>query len=146
MLQRRMQGATRERMLREITEAFDVLSTDHPLVLVLEDLHWSDPSRSNYYDARLPRESARLFIVGTYRAAELAVTNHPLKTVKQELVARGQAEEIALNFLSPAAVREYVSQRVAVSESADSLAEVVYQRTDGQPLFMVQMTDCYQAE
>jgi DNA-binding winged helix-turn-helix (wHTH) protein/predicted ATPase len=142
VLQRRMQGATRERMLREITEAFDVLSTDHPLVLVLEDLHWSDPSTVELLTMlACRRESARLFIVGTYRAAELAVTNHPLKTVKQELVARGQAEEIALNFLSPAAVREYVSQRVAVSESADSLAEVVYQRTDGQPLFMVQMTD-----
>jgi DNA-binding winged helix-turn-helix (wHTH) protein len=33
VLQRRMRGATRERMLREITETFDVLSTDHPLVL-----------------------------------------------------------------------------------------------------------------
>jgi predicted ATPase len=141
-VQRRIQGATRERMLREVTEAFDVLTTEQPLVVVLEDLHWSDPSTVELLTTLARRrESARLFIVGTYRAAELAVMNHPLRIVKQELVARGHAEEIALDFLSPAAVREYVSRRVAASESADSLAEIVYRRTDGQPLFMVQVTD-----
>lgn len=141
-VQRRSQGSTHERMLRELTEAIETLTAEQPLVVVLEDLHWSDPSTVELL-AMLARrrESARLFIVGTYRAAELAVMNHPLKTVKQELVARGQATEIALTFLSPAAVREYVGQRVTASESADSLAEVVYRRTDGQPLFMVQVTD-----
>jgi DNA-binding winged helix-turn-helix (wHTH) protein len=51
-IQRRIQGATRERMLREITEAFDMLTADHPLVVVLEDLHWSDPSTVETHDAR----------------------------------------------------------------------------------------------
>ena len=35
-------GATRERMLREFCDLMEVLSVDRPLVLVLEDLHWSD--------------------------------------------------------------------------------------------------------
>src|SRR5688572_2523831 len=43
-VQRRVQGATRERMLRELIEAFDVFSAEAPLVLVIEDLHWSDAS------------------------------------------------------------------------------------------------------
>ena len=33
---------TRERMLREMGEALDALTAQAPLVLVLEDLHWSD--------------------------------------------------------------------------------------------------------
>jgi predicted ATPase len=37
-------GATRERMLREMGEALDALTADVPLVLILEDLHWSDYS------------------------------------------------------------------------------------------------------
>ena len=41
-VQRRAQGATRDRMLRELVEALDALSRDAPLVLLLEDLHWSD--------------------------------------------------------------------------------------------------------
>ena len=43
-LQRQVQGATPARMLRECAEALDVLTADRPLVLVLEDLHWSDSS------------------------------------------------------------------------------------------------------
>ena len=39
---RRALGATRERMLRELVEALEALSRDEPLVLLLEDLHWSE--------------------------------------------------------------------------------------------------------
>ena len=38
-LQHRVVGATRERMLRELAEAIEVLTAAKPLVLVLEDLH-----------------------------------------------------------------------------------------------------------
>ena len=41
-LQRRSGSTTRERMLRELAEAIETLTAEHPLVLVLEDLHWSD--------------------------------------------------------------------------------------------------------
>jgi hypothetical protein len=41
-LQRSTLGVTRERMLREMAWALEVLSTARPVVLVLEDLHWSD--------------------------------------------------------------------------------------------------------
>lgn len=39
-LQRKTAGATRERMLRELAEAMEALTTEQPLVLWLEDLHW----------------------------------------------------------------------------------------------------------
>ena len=41
-LQRRVMGATQERMLREMAEALAVWTAERPLILVLEDLHWSD--------------------------------------------------------------------------------------------------------
>ena len=37
-------GATRERMVREMAEALEELTSTRGLVLVLEDLHWSDYS------------------------------------------------------------------------------------------------------
>src|SRR5262249_28521415 len=43
-LQRQVAGATPARMRRELAQALDVLTADTPLVLVLEDLHWSDRS------------------------------------------------------------------------------------------------------
>src|SRR4029453_3975073 len=47
-LQRKARGATRDRMLGEMAEALEVLTTERPLVLVVEDLHWSDPSTLDF--------------------------------------------------------------------------------------------------
>ena len=69
---------------------WSALSAEQPLVLVLEDLHWSDPSTLEAL-AMLARrrEPARLLVLGTYRPAEVVVRDHPLQTVKQELLRQG---------------------------------------------------------
>ena len=41
-LQSEVSGATRERMLREFCELMEVLSSERPWVIIVEDLHWSD--------------------------------------------------------------------------------------------------------
>ncbi len=41
-LQERGRGTTRERMLREMAEAVEAFTAERPLVLILEDLNWSD--------------------------------------------------------------------------------------------------------
>jgi DNA-binding winged helix-turn-helix (wHTH) protein len=65
-------GATRERMLREMAEAIDLVSRATTLVLVLEDLHWSDPATVDLVVALATRrEPARLLLIGTYRPGEL---------------------------------------------------------------------------
>jgi predicted ATPase len=87
-LQRRVGGATGYRMLREMADALETLTADRTLVLVFEDLHWSDRSTVDLvgYLARR-REPARLVVIGTYRAADLVITDHPLNRVKRELHA-----------------------------------------------------------
>src|SRR5262249_52131375 len=37
-----LQGTTCERMVRELAEVVETLTTETPLVVLLEDLHWSD--------------------------------------------------------------------------------------------------------
>src|SRR5262249_46758136 len=113
-LQRRTQGATRERMLRELAEAVEVLSGGHPLVLVLEDLHWSDVSTLDWlaFVARR-REPARLLIIGVYRPVEVIVGNHSLKAVKQELQLHGPCAELPLRFLTQEHVAQYLGRRFA---------------------------------
>ena len=63
-----LQGATRERMLREFAEVVETLTVETPLVLVLEDLHWSDYATLDLLAllARRPTP-ARLLVLGTYR-------------------------------------------------------------------------------
>src|SRR5439155_5823954 len=74
-LQRKAQGATRERMLRELAEAMEVLTTERPLVLWLEDLQWSDVSTLDWLALVARRqEPARLLVIGTYRPVEVIVS------------------------------------------------------------------------
>jgi DNA-binding winged helix-turn-helix (wHTH) protein len=137
-----MSGAPQARMLRELAEALEALAAERPLVLVLEDLHWSDPSTVEALALLARRrEAAQLLVVGTYRPVELILHDHPLKTVKQELAAHGQCVEIPLGGLSPQAVATYVAQREDGLAGHEAVAAFVYRRTDGHPLFMVQVVD-----
>src|SRR5262245_5172302 len=146
-LNRELSGATRERMLREMGEALEALTADEPLVLILEDLHWSDYSTLDLisYLAR-QRQAAQLMLIGTYRTAELLVSGHPLKAVKDELLAKQQCEELPLEYLSEAAVAKYLSLRFSTHRFPTELARLIYERTEGNPLFMVNAVDYLVAE
>jgi DNA-binding winged helix-turn-helix (wHTH) protein/predicted ATPase len=141
-LERSEGGATQARMLRELAEAIELLTAERPLVLVLEDLHWSDASTLAWlgYVARR-REAARLLVLATYRPVEAIVADHPLRTLTQELRRHGQCEELALDYLSEAAVAAYLTERRPGPEPPAGLARTIYQRTDGNPLFLVTLVD-----
>jgi DNA-binding winged helix-turn-helix (wHTH) protein len=141
-VQRRRQGTTRDRMLRELIEALDVLTGETPLVLVLEDLHWSDSATVDLL-AMLARrrDAARLLILATYRPADVAVGPHPLKAVKQELQMHGQCEELSLELLCEQAVGEYLAGRFPRASLLPQLVRFLHGSTGGNPLFLVNVID-----
>ena len=141
-LHRRVLGATQERMLRELAEALDVLTAEQLLVLVLEDLHWSDAATLDLlaYLARR-RGPARLLVLGTYRPAEAWARGHPLYAIKQELSLHGLCQDVALAWLTEAEVGQYLAARFAGCEVPAALVRLVAQRTDGNPLFLTTMVD-----
>jgi DNA-binding winged helix-turn-helix (wHTH) protein/predicted ATPase len=141
-LQRRTIGATRERMLRELAEAIEMLTTTQALLLVLEDLHWSDVSTMEWlaYMARR-RSSARLLILGTYRPVEAIVHGHPVHAMRHDLEVHGQGAELSLGYLSVAGVATYLTQRMEGPALPAELAPVLHQRTTGNPLFLVTVVD-----
>ena len=90
-LQRQVAGATPARMRREGAQALDVLAADIPLVLVLEDLQWSDRATVDLLASLAQRrEPARLLVLGTYRPVDVVLQAHPLHGMVQELGARGR--------------------------------------------------------
>lgn len=137
-LQRQTQGATRERMLREIAEAVEALTIEQPLVLVLEDLHWSDYATLDLLSflARR-RHPARLLVIGTYRPTDAAVREHPLRTLQQDLQLHGLCEELLLKRFSETAVEEYLATALPRHHLPATLAGALHRRTSGNPLFLV---------
>jgi DNA-binding winged helix-turn-helix (wHTH) protein/predicted ATPase len=146
-LQRRVMGATQERMLREMAEALVAWTAERPLILVLEDLHWSDHATLDLL-AWLARrqEPARLLVLGTYRPADVKRHGHPLQAVVHELTMHKRGAELALTLLTEAAVEEYLMSRYPGTSLPDGLARLVHRRTDGNPLFMVNVVDAWEAQ
>ena len=67
-LRRSLSDVQPERMLRELAVFLEELSSTATLILVLEDLHWSDPSTVQLLLMLAQRsEPARLLVIGTYR-------------------------------------------------------------------------------
>lgn len=140
-LQRNASGVTPERMLRELAEALEAMAEDVPLVVWLEDLHWSDPSTVDWlaYLARRPGP-ARILVVASYRAVEALNRGHPIEAAKDELKVHGQCREIALTPLDETAVGDYLARRFPAAALA-GLAGVIHRRTGGNPLFVVNVAD-----
>lgn len=141
-LQARVAGAARDRMLREIADVLEAITSKSPLILMLEDLHWSDPSTIEMLSLLARRSApARLLVLATFRPSDAIVANQALSTMKRDLVARGLAEEIALGNLPRADVQAYLARRFPDAGDPGELSTFVYRRTEGHPLFMAQMAD-----
>ena len=133
-----LQGVTRERMLREFAEVVDALTAVTPLLLILEDLHWSDYATLDLLGLLARRRTpARLCVIGTYRPVETIVYHHPLRTMVQDLQRHGYARDLPLALLNAEAVATYLAGRFPRQQFPAVLVPWLHQRTDGQPLFLV---------
>ncbi|HET9790930.1 MAG TPA: AAA family ATPase [Candidatus Angelobacter sp.] len=132
----------RERMLREMAEAIERMTDAFPVVLVMEDLHWSDYSTLDLiaYLARR-RDPARVMTIGTYRPVDVILAAHPLKSVKRELQAHGLCHELPLDYLTEDALAQYLAAKFPGHQLPSRLRRTVYARTEGNPLFMVNLVE-----
>jgi tetratricopeptide (TPR) repeat protein len=142
-VQRRIIGASPGRMLREMLETLEAISQATPLVLVLEDLHWSDPSTVDLLDGLARRsEHARLLVLGTFRRSDAVVQQHSIHRLARSLRSRGLCAEIAVGPLGLNAVDDYVRERIG-GDIARDVAAVLHERTSGHPLFVTTLLDSW---
>jgi len=136
-LRRELAGVSPYRMLREMGELIDRFTEGQPLLLVTEDLHWSDRSTIQLIDYIARRRgSAGLMWLSTFRTAEVVALDHPLNPVRQELRLHGLCEEIALDPFTEADVADYVAERSPALAGDEAFVRALHERTDGVPLFV----------
>ena len=140
--QQEILGATRDRMLREIAEALDTFSAEKPLLLVIEDLHWADPSTVDFISTLARRRGpGKLMLIGTYRPLDLVLAQHPLQLLKQDLLVHQLCGEIALEPLTQTEVAEYLAIQTPGTPVPEGVAALIYRYSEGNPLFMVAALD-----
>ena len=137
-LQQEILGATRERMVREICEALEAITSETPLVLIFEDLHWGDPSTLDLISALARRrEAAKLMLLCTYRPVDVVLSNSSLKVLKQDLQVHHLCSEIALERLEEPSIAEYLTSEFPRGNLPAGLATLIYRHSGGNALFMV---------
>lgn len=139
-------GSTRQRMLRELTEALETVAASKPLILVLEDMHWSDPSTVDWLAAFARRpEAVRLLVIVTDRPAESIAARHRLRNVMADLLTQGRARELVLSDLRETDCAEYMRSRFPpapdMEDAIAALARQVHAHTEGRPLVLVSVAD-----
>ncbi|HJP94077.1 MAG TPA: protein kinase [Pyrinomonadaceae bacterium] len=135
-LQQETIGATKERMMREMGDALGVLATASPIVLLLEDLHWADPSSIDLLRHLCQRiGTQRLLIAGTFRPEDVERSGHPLKSYKAEMQAHNLCEEVALGSWSREHVAEYLDATFSPNDFPEQLTTLIHEKTEGHPLF-----------
>ena len=138
MLQREILGATRERMLREIGQALELIAAETTLLLVLEDLQWVDESTVNLISALARRRTAaKLMLLATCSPPAPEPPSHALKALIPDLLVRRLCRKIDLTPLSEADVEGYLGDQSPASPPPQGLSALVHRHSEGNPLFMV---------
>ena len=136
-LRRDVGGSGQTRMLREFGELLERYTEDRPLLLVTEDLHWTDPATLQLIDHTARRRgAARLLWLASFRLTEVMAADHPLKTLRHELRLHGLSEEIVLDAFSEAEVADYIAARLPGFAGDESFVRGLHARTEGLPLFV----------
>jgi class 3 adenylate cyclase/tetratricopeptide (TPR) repeat protein len=105
------------------------LSRLKPVLLIIEDAHWIDPTTVEAITRSLGRRpSARILTIVTYRP-----------DFQPPWTGRSQVASLSLNRLSRRQSSELVRQ-VAKTHLPESLVEQIVAKTDGMPLFIEELT------
>ncbi|RFU48559.1 AAA family ATPase [Paraburkholderia sp. DHOC27] len=135
-------GAGRERMLREICDLLEALAKQRLLLLVLEDLHWSDVSTIDMLAVLAGRlNTARIMLVATFRREDAESTQHPVIKLSDALLLRGACMVLELAPLSRVGIGTWLTQGAAPNPLDEELAHFVAERCGGNPLFMQALLD-----
>ena len=125
----------------DLCDALEEIAQDKAVILVLEDLQWADEPTLELISALARRRTpTKLMVLVTYRPEDRS-TEHPLKALKQDLVVRQLCAELALPPLSKPAVRQLLSRRLGQEELPPGLDGFIYQRSEGNPLFVLSLLE-----
>jgi class 3 adenylate cyclase len=135
----------RFRLFDSITNFLRSASKREPLVLILDDLHWSDkPSLLLFQFLARELAALRVLVVGTYRDVELG-RQHPLEQTLAELARSQLSERVVLRGLTAEDVARFI-ELSAGRTPPPALADAVYRETEGNPFFVHEVVRLLQSD
>src|SRR5262249_35055077 len=100
-----------------------------PLILEIEDLHWSDAISAEWFTALIERVGhVPLLVLVTYRPG-----------YRPAWLDKSYATQVALQPLSPSDSRRIVQALLPTAQSPVALEQAILARADGNPFFLEEL-------
>ncbi len=120
----------RQRITAAIGEIIALLAKQRPLVLVVEDLHWADPSSLDVLQSlHVDDSAATLLLIMTFRSS-----------FESPFEERDNCRFFKLDHLSEADIKRLVAMAAAPDVLAPDVVQLIADRADGIPLFAEELT------
>ncbi len=117
---------------------FIKMALAQPLVVVIEDLHWTDLPVDLLGFLCRRTSGFRILYVGTYRPEALG-ESHPLRKLIGAMTGERTFRLMKLDPLTPRDTQELVRGSLAAGGRVDELARRIYEITEGNPFFINEM-------
>ncbi len=124
------------RLFESVSQFITNISKETPLLVVLDDLQWTDPSSLLllHYLAR-GLQKTPLLLLGAYRSTDIDA-KHPLTPVLAELNRESLPEAIHLKRMPLNDVSEMVKNILEQEDVPSEFCKLVYEKTGGNPFFV----------
>lgn len=134
-------AASRLQLFDGVVEAVAAVGTaEHPLLLVLEDLHWADASSRDVLRFVVSRlRDQHVLLVGSYRTDDLH-RRHPWRPIAAELVRHPRVQRMDLPPFDEAELREFVTA-VAGGPLPEPTLRSVLDRSEGNAYFAEELVE-----
>ena len=115
-------------------------SEEHPLVIFLDDLQWSDVPTLNLVSHLVTsHDLSHLFIIGSYRDNEVD-TIHPLSLTLRDIENERIVENLSLQPLDLEATNQLTKDTLLCDmHRANALSQILYEKTGGNPFFTIEL-------
>jgi tetratricopeptide (TPR) repeat protein len=123
------------RLFEAVSQFITNISREAPLLVVLDDLQWTDPSSLLllHYMARGVQKTP-LLLLGAYRSTDIDA-KHPLSPVLTELNRERLPQSIQLKRMSLNDVSEMIKSILEQDDVPAEFCKLVYEKTRGNPFF-----------
>ena len=118
----------------------------HPLVVFLDDLQWADSASLKLIELLVTDcDSKYLLIIGAYRDNEVSATHPLIQTIENIAKTQVATQQIVSNIILAPLHLSHVKELIAdtlgaqISEKIELLAELLFNKTQGNPFFLTQL-------
>jgi len=134
------------RLFEAVSQFVTNISKETPLLVVLDDLQWTDPSSLLllHYLARGVQKTS-LLLLGAYRSTDID-DKHPLTPVLAELKREHLQQSVSLKRMSEEDTSEMVKQILEQDDIPPEFCKMVYEKTRGNPFFTEEVIESLKEE